>query len=406
MRGRGKSGKQQVPATDPLPVMGNARFSPWMLDTRGSFEAWNLRYEPVRAQFSASGFGLDVVGTHGVEPETGIFRLPSSLDIEHMPSPHPLLDRLPTLDAFLQAKREAERPKTAPATRSWVPKGPWPPPLTKLQVWNPVYGALIFENLPTPNPEEGERGLTVGDLKRMVYERLLLPPTLTLTLSAYGRVLEDQSTLEAVGLANGCKLDLSTTLRRNPHQSLHRVRVNSTALRTRQLAADASTTVLDLKHAFSSSLANSEHVWFTKEGLCIRRAGTTILANATHKADEKAGTSAVSMGEEIICPNMIVMRGGKGGGCTCFKVQNGRPIQVVEAMIVELIVPPDQMWLSWRGRCMQDHELLFEVGVRTDDEVVLEFVSPVSPPVLTLLRKPAEAPKAKGGKKGKGKKKK
>ena len=260
MRGRGKSGKQQVPATDPLPVMGNARFSPWMLDTKGSFEAWNLRYEPVRAQFSSSGFGLDVIGRHGVEPETGIFRSPSSIDIERMPSPHPLLDRLPTLDAFMQAKREAERPKTAPNTRSWVPRGPWPPPLTKLQVWNPVYGALIFENLPRPNLEEGEGGLTVGDLKRMVYERLLLPPTLTLTLSAYGRVLEDHASLEECGLANGAKLDLSTTLRRNPHQSLHRVRVRSTALRTRQLQADESTTVLDLKHTFASSLANSEHV--------------------------------------------------------------------------------------------------------------------------------------------------
>ena len=41
------------------------------------------------------------------------------------------------------------------------------------------------------------------------------------------------------------------------------------------------------------------------------------------------------------------------------------------------------------------------IGLRTDDEVVLEFVSPVAPPVLTLLRQPTVPKPAKGGKKGK-----
>ena len=111
---------------------------------------------------------------------------------------------------------------------------------------------MLFERLPT---EDG--GLKVGDLKRMVYERLMLPATLQLSLSCYGRVLHDDAPLLQSGLANGCKLDLSTTLRRNPHTSLHRLRVRSTALRTRQLPADGDTTVADLKQAYIG--AECEH---------------------------------------------------------------------------------------------------------------------------------------------------
>lgn len=64
-------------------------------------------------------------------------------------------------------------------------------------------------------------------------------------------------------------------------------------------------------------------------------------------------------------------------------------------------------WVSWRGRQLQDDEPLEAIGLRTDDEVTVEFVSPVAPPILTLLRKPEVPKPAKGGKKGKkGKKKK
>ena len=47
--------------SDPLPQFGAARFSPWTLDVKGSFDALNLRLEPVRSAFSADGFGLDLV---------------------------------------------------------------------------------------------------------------------------------------------------------------------------------------------------------------------------------------------------------------------------------------------------------------------------------------------------------
>ena len=396
--------------TDPLPRFGAARFSPWTLDVRGSLEAVNLRLEPVRSSLSLEPrldgirrFGLDLV--EDLEPDllgvTDPRLLPPrhAFEIEKMPNPRPLLERLPTLEQAVTAMREAARAQTMPGvTFVDKQKGAFPAKLTRLTVWNPVYGALIFERLPT---EEG--GLKVGDLKRMVYERLMLPATLQLTLSCYGRVLPDDAPLLAAGLANGCKLDLSTTLRRNPHTSLHRLRVRSTALRTRQLPADGDTTVASLKLAYigkslrsrptrawssphrpmqdaskmhcvpltppllyctpptgctnavsaaaalAESVKFSEHVWFTKEGLCIRRTGTTVLAAAKAKADDKAGTSAVDLGDELVVPNMMMLKGGKGGGAQCFRVQNGRPVNVTEAMIAEVELDPEQMVSAHAG---------------------------------------------------------
>ena len=243
--------------TDPLPRFGAARFSPWTLDVRGSMDATNLRLEPVRSAFSIETrldgirrFGLDLV--EDLEPDplgiTDPRLLPPrhAMEIERMPNPRPLLEKLPTLEQAVAAMREAARAQTMPGvTFMDKQKGAFPAQLTRLTVWNPVYGALLFERLLT---EEG--GLKVGDLKRMVYERLMLPATLQLTLSCYGRLLHDEARLLQCGLANGCKLDLSTTLRRNPHSNLCRLRVRSTALRTRQLPVDADTTVKDLKQAY------------------------------------------------------------------------------------------------------------------------------------------------------------
>lgn len=42
----------------------------------------------------------------------------------------------------------------------------------------------------------------------------------------------------------------------------------------------------------------------------------------------------------------------------------------------------------------------WQCGVRTDDEVHLELISPATPNVLTILRKPGEPGKGKKGKKG------
>ena len=35
------------------------------------------------------------------------------------------------------------------------------------------------------------------------------------------------------------------------------------------------------------------HVWFSKDGMCVRKLGTTILASLNQKEDEKAGTGEV-----------------------------------------------------------------------------------------------------------------
>jgi hypothetical protein len=110
---------------------------------------------------------------------------------------------------------------------------------------------------------------------------------------------------------------------------------------------------------FADSIKFSEHVWFTKEGLCIRRSGTTVLAAVKAKADEKGGTSAVDLGDELVVPNMMMLKGGKGGGAQCFRVQNGRPVNVTEAMISELELDPEQMVRGLaRGRLGRSPPLL------------------------------------------------
>ena len=72
-----------------------------------------------------------------------------------------------------------------------------------------------------------------------------------------------------------------------------------------------------------------------------------------------------------------------------------------------LDLKPEDMRLVWTGRTLADEEVLYELGLRQDDPIVLEFTSPVTPNELTLLRAPApekKEKKADGGAKGKKKK--
>ena len=73
-----------------------------------------------------------------------------------------------------------------------------------------------------------------------------------------------------------------------------------------------------------------------------------------------------------------------------------------------LILPPAEQTLSWHGVKREDEETLWALGCRTDDTIMLEFLSPTEPPILKILRAPDKPGKAKGDKKGKkgGKKKK
>ena len=78
---------------------------------------------------------------------------------------------------------------------------------------------------------------------------------------------------------------------------------------------------------------------------------------------------------------------------------------MTDALVTIISLEPEQMRLSFvRGDQVEiaDTALLWDLGLRHDDAVTLEFESPVVPDQLKLLRSPSpEKPE-----KGKGKKKK
>ena len=98
---------------------------------------------------------------------------------------------------------------------------------TCVRVWSPVYGLMVFELPPDPPPEDDEAPLgsyaythggdapgsllsaaaedgsaaaplLVADLKRMVYERVLLSPAYRISLSLHGVLLNDEQQLPRV----------------------------------------------------------------------------------------------------------------------------------------------------------------------------------------------------------------
>tara|TARA_B100000780_G_C20933973_1_gene372360 strand:- start:200 stop:427 length:228 start_codon:yes stop_codon:yes gene_type:complete len=75
-------------------------------------------------------------------------------------------------------------------------------------------------------------------------------------------------------------------------------------------------------------------------------------------------------------------------------------------------LPPEKQRLNFHGLQLgADERTLGELGVQQDDQIELEFLSPVTPNQLKIIRAPAPEKKAKaagGGKKAKaaGKKKK
>ena len=90
-----------------------------------------------------------------------------------------------------------------------------------------------------------------------------------------------------------------------------------TALRTRQIGVDEACTVRELKQKYADALKMSEHIWFTRDGVCIH----ARRPSANAKADEKGGTDALRLGEEVVCTHMMMLKGGKGA-TTCFKVRH------------------------------------------------------------------------------------
>jgi len=354
-----------------------------------------------------------------------------------------ILERLPAMlgpgmnkpapppDADADADAPA-RPATAPAKANTTPKEG-----TRLIVNSLLFGRLHFylpalprrapsrsvtavgqERPPADEPmslEEAGDSLSVADFKRIIYERTLCSPAFRIELTLHGLILEDQVTLYELSLARQAELDMRLT--RVPPELLHsrglgRVRVHSPLLRTRAFPVDATTTVAELKQAICAALKQGEHTWFTSDGVCVRRAGATMMVAAKTKADAKAGTSALNAGEELLIEKIGDLKGGKGA-VLAYRVANGAPVTIVEANVVELnetcmsaeaTEGPTQMWINWGGRTLGDDFRLYDVGVRTDDKVTLEFLSPCLPKPLLTLRMPAPAKKGKGGKGGKKKK--
>ena len=182
-----------------------------------------------------------------------------------------ILESLPTL-TIPQPK---VRPSTAPvlAKKNLAARSE----CTRLSVSSLLYGELLFE-LPRrpPPPVEGAEslepelisgGLRVGDMKRMIYERVLLSPAFRINLLHFGIPLPDSMHIRQLPISDGARLDMTLT-RVSPTllatRGLGRVRVNCPALRTRTLPVDESSTVADLKRLFIAALQRAEHVWFTK----------------------------------------------------------------------------------------------------------------------------------------------
>jgi len=265
-------------------------------------------------------------------------------------------------------------------------------PPTRVYVRNGPRGILAIANLP--------EDATVALLKSALTERLMLKPGRRVVLYSWGRELEDAQLLSSYALPTNAQLDMKVEICHAPHdRGLRRVRITSTAIRTRQLTVNPTVSVLELKHRLHLHLMKADHEWFDHEGTCKRVRGATYLAVASVSADEKQGTAALKLGEELIFP----ASGGdkKGNVITVRRADKGTQINVLESSVLALDLPPQKQKLLWMGKTMLDQELLWELGVRTDDEIALEFESPTMPQVLQLMRAPAPEKSSKKEKKDK-----
>ena len=271
-------------------------------------------------------------------------------------------------------------------------------PPTRIYLKSSNHGVLVFADL--------DKDTTVGDLKTLVYERLMLGPNQAVFLSSWGRALDEAKRLCDLSLPTNARLEIRLALcALDPSRGLERLRVTSTCLSTRRVAADMQTTVLEFKHAIQEELMKGAHEWWKVDGVCLRVSGTTLLAMTSQPADEKQMTDEISQGEELIVESKLHLQGGKGA-CTTYRIATGHICNAPATEMHILDLKPEFMTLLWTGRALADDEVLFELGLRQDDPIVLEFTSPVTPNELTLMRAPVKEKekKADGGAKGKKKK--
>jgi len=117
----------------------------------------------------------------------------------------------------------------------------------------------------------------------------------------------------------------------------------------------------------------------------------------------QACTSALEKGEELVVePSQAsVLKLAKGSAAARRRV-TGQRADVAEPQVMFVALTPETITLSWRGVPIADEETLWDLGLRDDDAVALEFESPVVPDQLRILRSPTPEKKAKGDKKKKG----
>jgi len=161
--------------------------------------------------------------------------------------------------------------------------------------------------------------------------------------------------------------------------------------------------VIELKKRLEALLLKGDHEWYDTEGNCKRMRGCTLLASATLKADEKAGTSAVKLGDELIYEGNF--DGTKKTALNLRRADSGWPLVVNDNNLLLLELPPAKQKLYFIGRLLEEEVTLGEVGLKHDEELVLEFESPAMPEILKKMRAaPGEGgakEKKKGGKKKK-----
>jgi len=242
---------------------------------------------------------------------------------------------------------------------------------------------------------------TVADIKAHIAERLRFPPGRVIHLSSWGVALNDDfKTLQECNLRTGGQLEMRTTLcAPNPERGLRRVRVTSSALETRRIEVDPTTTGGELKQRFQAMLTLGEYEWFDKAGTRKVVTGTTLITTAKTPADSKTETVAMQLGEEFITSEPINGEVGKGKPLAAVRARSktGYEILINDSNVTQLQLVPEQLRLSFRGLDVPDDARLWDRGVRHDDAVVLEFESPAQPPILKILRPPAPPKKEKKG---------
>lgn len=253
---------------------------------------------------------------------------------------------------------------------------------------------------------------TVQDLIDHVRRRLRSGPHTHVVVEHHGRALEPPRTLGQSALQDDAKLVVRLMERRpSGDRGLRRLHVSCTALCTRTIDLEspgikglAFKELIEMAIGRPSAMGEpGTYEWWDAEGNCTRITnGQTCLAVGECAADENAGTSATTLGEELIVDSnqSASLRGGKGT-VTAKRMISGEPCVVSDAMVVFPDVTPEKMQLTFGGVAINDNDALYAVGCRTDDTVHLEFESPCVPPILTLLRTPAAEKPAKGGKKKK-----